>query len=388
MTAAVLVYRDRLTYLSERFILAQGEALARHQAHYVGVKREADVDMPAGRMTLLADGSLLDLPRLVAFKLADIVPPSFRQLRMLKPVLVHAHFGPDGVQAIALARAVDAPLIVSFHGFDATMDDRSLRAMPIRAMRQYPAKRHLLQRTAARFIAVSEFIRRKLVAQGFPEQRVVVHYVGVDTKLFAARGAAREQIVLFVGRVIEQKGIADFVRAIADLRLAGLKVRAVVVGDGPARLEAMRLSVNLNASIEFVGAQNQDTVRVWMQRSHVFCVPSRRMATGAEEGFGLVFAEAQAAGLPVVAYDSGGIPEAVAHRKTGLLATDGDWRTLAANLAEFLTDWGMHDSFSRAAEKRARELFDLRERTAALERTYDDVATEYRERFDLRRRAE
>jgi glycosyltransferase involved in cell wall biosynthesis len=110
-----------------------------------------------------------------------------------------------------------------------------------------------------------------------------------------------------------------------------------------------------------------------MKRSAVFCVPSRKMSTGAEEGFGLVFAEAQAAGLPVVSYANGGIPEAVAHGETGLLAADGDRRQLATNLAALLTDRPRQSAFSQAASTRARRLFNLPERTAELEKVYMDV---------------
>ena len=376
MTRDILVYRDRLTYLSERFILSQGEALTRYRARYVGVRRERAVEMPAERTTVLRDGSVLDLPRVVAFKVAGFVPAPFRRLRALRPHLVHAHFGPDGVRAIPLARAVSAPLVVSFHGFDATLNDDALRAMRIPAARQYPAKRALLQATASRFVAVSDFIRQKLIAQGFPGDRIVVRYVGVDTQAFAAGEKTRAPIVLFVGRLVEQKGVADFVRAIADIQRYGSAVRAVVVGDGPAAPDAARLAAQLNAQIDFVGSQSHQAVRERMQSSSIFCVPSRRMNNGAEEGFGLVFAEAQAAGLPVVTYANGGIPEAVADGETGLLARDGDWRQLATHLATFLGNDALRSAFGRAGEQRARKLFDLRMCTARLESTYDEVIAE------------
>lgn len=375
-----MVYRDRLTYLSERFILAQGEALRGYRAHYAGVRSEPAVKMPLDRLTLLSHGSFWELPRVVAFKVAGVVPRAFLRLRALDPALVHAHFGPDGVRAIPLARALSAPLVVSFHGFDATMHDEALRAMPMPSARQYPARRPLLQRSAACFIAVSEFVRQRLLAQGFPEGRVVVRYIGVDVDAFAPNGSERESIVLFVGRVVEQKGIDDFVRALAEIQRTGSAVRGVVVGDGPHAAAAAKLARDLHARIEFTGAQNQDAVRSWMRRSAVFCVPSRRMNTGAEEGFGLVFAEAQAAGLPVVSYSNGGIPEAVAHGETGLLCADGDWRQLAANLATLLEDAALRQSFGDAGRARTRRVFELRGCTAALESTYDDVVGEFRER--------
>jgi colanic acid/amylovoran biosynthesis glycosyltransferase len=372
----ILVYRDRLTFLSERFILAQGEALRRYRAHYVGIRCEPAVPMPRERTTLLCGGGLLDRPKEIAFKTAGIVPAPFRALHRQHPCLLHAHFGPDGVRASPLARKLRIPLVVSFHGFDATMHDEALRAMSIRSMRNYPRGRRALQATASRFIAVSEFVRRKLVGQGFPEERIKVHYIGVDTRAFAVSTVRREPIILFVGRLVEQKGITDFVRMMARLCRTGVQVRGVVVGNGPAKEGAAQLTRELSAPIEFVGAQAQSDVRSWMQRSLVFCGPSRRMQTGWEEGFGLVFAESQSTGLPVVSYATGGIGEAVADGETGFLARDGDWRQLAAHAARLVTDTELHGSFSRNAAARTRRLFDLHSQTATLESTYDDVVSE------------
>ncbi|NUQ19497.1 MAG: glycosyltransferase [Gemmatimonadaceae bacterium] len=372
----VLIYRDRLVYLSERFIVAQGEALRRYAPHYAGVRREPSVETPPTRTTLLCDGSILDLPRAFAFKTLGVLPDSFRRLAALRPELVHAHFGPDGVRAIPIARHVRAPLVVTFHGFDATMHDDALRATSSHAMRRFPQTRRRLFSSAARFIAVSQFVREKLLARGYPSEKIVVHPIGVDTTFFAGR-AERDRVVLFVARLVEQKGIADFVRVVGEVRHRHPDLRGVVIGDGPARQSAESLSRELGAGVEFLGSRGVDEVRDWMNRSLVFCVPSRRMTTGAEEGFGLVFAEAQAAGLPVVSYANGGIPEAVAAGETGLLAPDGDWQALAGHLLLVASDDVLRRKFSAAGSARARMYFDLAKQSSALEETYDAVVEEY-----------
>lgn len=378
MSRTVLIYRDRLVYLSERFIVAQGEALRRYSPHYAGVRREPAVATPPARTTLLCDGSAFDLPRAIGFKTLGLLPGAFRHLVALKPALVHAHFGPDGVRAIPIARGVGAPLLVTFHGFDATMHDDALRATSIHAMRRFPKTRRLLFSHAARFIAVSGFVRDKLLARGYPAGKIVVHPIGVDTTFFSPGPLERERIILFVARAIEQKGVTDFVRAVGDLRRGHADVRGVVIGDGPARASAESLSREIGADVEFLGARDASDVRDWMHRSLVFCVPSRRMATGAEEGFGLVFAEAQAAGLPVVSYANGGIPEAVADGETGLLAPDGDWRMLARHLTLLAEDEQIRRKFAARGAARARMHFDLVSRSSALEDTYDAVVQEHR----------
>lgn len=88
----------------------------------------------------------------------------------------------------------------------------------------------------------------------------------------------------------------------------------------------------------------------------------------------MVFAEAQAMGLPVVSYASGGIPEAVAHGETGLLAPEGDHEMLANHLLELFRNTEMWNSFSRDGRQRVERHFDLKRQTAALEQIYSEVS--------------
>ena len=95
----------------------------------------------------------------------------------------------------------------------------------------------------------------------------------------------------------------------------------VVIGDGPLRPDYEARAAALGVRCRFFGTQPTNVVREWMARAAVFCVPSVVAASGDTEGFGMVFIEAQAMGLPVVSTLSGGIPEAVKHGETGLLVT-------------------------------------------------------------------
>jgi glycosyltransferase involved in cell wall biosynthesis len=94
-------------------------------------------------------------------------------------------------------------------------------------------------------------------------------------------------------------------------------------------------------------------------------------ASGDAEGFGLVFVEAQACGVPVVSYRSGGVPEAVADGETGLLATERDIDGLADRLRTVLTDDDVWLRMSACGRRRTVEQFDLTRQTARLEDVYD-----------------
>jgi glycosyltransferase involved in cell wall biosynthesis len=110
-----------------------------------------------------------------------------------------------------------------------------------------------------------------------------------------------------------------------------------------------------------------------MNRAMVLSTPSVPAPDGTVEALPAVCAEAQAMGLPIAGFASGGIPEGVIHETTGLLTRAGDVEALAENIVRLLTDRALWMSMSRAAAIRARERFDLRRQTRALESMYDEA---------------
>src|SRR3546814_5951913 len=111
-------------------------------------------------------------------------------------------------------------------------------AVPRRAFlhRTYLRQRSRLQKEGALFIAVSGFIRDRLLEQGFPPERTIVHYIGVDTAAFRPPSTRpTENLALFTGRLSPEKGPDFFVRAMAAVQRAAPATRAVIVGDGPMR---------------------------------------------------------------------------------------------------------------------------------------------------------
>ena len=110
-----------------------------------------------------------------------------------------------------------------------------------------------------------------------------------------------------------------------------------------------------------------------MNRASLLCTPSVPAPDGTVEALPAVCAEAHAMGLPIAGFASGGIPEGVIHGTTGLLTREGDEEGLAAHIVQMLTDRALWTSMSRAAVVHARERFDLRRQTRALENMYDEA---------------
>jgi glycosyltransferase involved in cell wall biosynthesis len=295
-------------------------------------------------------------------------------MHSLQPALVHAHFGPDGLDALPFARRLGVPLVTTFHGYDATVQRAyALQSKSIQH-RRYARFMETLQEQGTVFIAVSKFIRRKLIESGYPVDKIHVHYIGVNTtELRCDPEIKRLRTVLFVGRLVENKGCSYLIRAMDRVQRSIPDAELVIIGDGPERRRLESLAKSHLRRFRFLGAQPPHLVRDWMQRSWVFCVPSVTIESGASEGFGLVFAEAQAIGLPVVSFRTGGIPEAVAHGETGLLAPERDLNALSDHLATLLTDLHSWERFSAAGQARVRRLFDIQQQTHILERIYSSI---------------
>ncbi len=373
----VVVFCDHLLYPSETFIRAQGQALRRFTPVYAGSRRVPGLDLPSKSTYTISRGDATGRAREVLFKLFGTAPNLVRRLRALDPVLMHAHFGPDGLRALPLAQRLGLPLIVTFHGSDATATNIRYGKAPY-GYRRYLAKKGTLQRGANLFIAVSEFIRKKLLDQHFPAEKVAVHYIGVDTKFFAPGRERNESIVLFVGRLVERKGASYLIRAMAEVQKAHPEAELVVIGDGPLRVNLEKQAKDSLRKYRFLGVQNPETVREWMSRASVFSAPSVKLRSGEEEAFGMVFAEAQAMHKPVAAFASGGIGEAIQHGETGFLAPERDWQTLAEYLSLLLNNPDLRHKFGVLGRQRVLRFFDLDKQTNMLEKHYERTIEAYR----------
>lgn len=372
----MLVYRDRLLPPSEQFIVNQAEHVPGFAPTYLGA-RVVDASLPRRAVSVFPSPTP-SRARLASFRFGHVPAGLVAELELAAPVLVHAHFGPDAVQAEPIARALRVPLVATFHGYDATLHDSALRANSL-VSRLYVRRRSALSRRGTLFIAVSEFVRRRLLAQGFPADRTLTHYIGVDTEQFCPPPErSTDPIVLFVGRLVEKKGCDYLLDAMAGVQAAVPGAQLVVIGDGPLRESLEKRARRHLRNSTFLGARSPMEVRHWLQRARVFCAPSVVAPSGDAEGFGLVYAEAQAVGLPVAAFRSGGVSEAVAHGETGLLANERDVDGLSRNILQLLTSEACWERMSTAARDRVVRHFDVRRQGERLAEVYHHALSEHR----------
>ncbi|MGY1438744.1 glycosyltransferase family 4 protein [Streptomyces reniochalinae] len=221
-----------------------------------------------------------------------------------------------------------------------------------------PGARHALARIAGNADVVTHLTadaRRRMAGALGPRARTARLVPGVDTALFRPAGpeerlrSRRElglgegPLVLSVSRLVPRKGQDVLLRALPLLRASVPGTTLVIVGSGPHERALRRLAGRLPATcrdaVVFAGAREHDALPPYYAAADVFAMPCRTRRLGLEsEGLGIVYLEAAAAGLPVLAGDSGGAPEAVEDGVSGYVVDGGDVRAVAGRLAGLLND--------------------------------------------------
>jgi glycosyltransferase involved in cell wall biosynthesis len=354
-------------------VRSQAEALQQFIPYYTGSLRVPGLSLPEERTLVLNQGGLLGKTSEVSYKLFGFAPAFLKRISKLNPALLHAHFGPNGTMALPLVQNLAVPLIVTFHGYDATVKDEYSRRLSY-SYRVYLRRKELLKHEGRLFIAVSEFIKNKLLDQGFPLDKIVVHYIGVDTEKFQPDPSVqRDPIVLFVGRLVEKKGCEYLIRAMSQVQAVLPDVELVIVGDGPLRSDLEGLAAKKLRRYRFLGGQPLHIVKSWMNKAQVLAAPSVTASTGDSEGLPTVLIEAQAMGLPVVSSFHAGIPELVIHEKTGFLVAERNWEGLAKYILLLLEDVNLRHCLTQAGQNRVQTLFNLQKQTHALEEIYKEM---------------
>lgn len=283
-------------------------------------------------------------------ELTDAYATAFRRARA---DAVLAEYGPVGVLVKDACRQLGVPLVVHFHGYDA-----SVREVLEEHRDSYPE----MFRVACAVVAVSRAMQERLIASGAPPEKVRYNPYGIDCGEFG--GAAPESappVFVAVGRFVEKKAPHLTLRAFAEVRRAHPSARLRMVGEGPLleSCRALAAELGLGGAVEFLGAQSHGRVREEMRAARCFVQHSVEAPNGDCEGTPLGILEAGASGLPVVSTRHAGILDAVVEGETGLLVEEGDVGGMAEGMARLAADAALAGRMGRAARKHIAENFSV-----------------------------
>ncbi len=359
------IFRSPIFNASEGFIQTQAAALTRYRPLIVGLEDKGNVIPELDGRTLLPAG----IAERFAFRLGHVATMANR-LRPHDPVLIHSHFATDGLLALPLARALGLPLVTTLHGHDVNRSRRAMLLSGRLSWQLYALFRRRLTERGELFLPVSDALRRRALALGYPPGRTLTHYLGIDLQRFES-GEPEPGLVLHVGRLVEKKGTAMLLDAVARRPEA----RLAIVGDGPLRgaLERRAAELGLAERVRFLGALPPADVAAWMRRAWLLAAPSVTAKDGDAEGLPTVIVEAAASSLPTVGTHHAGIPEAIAEGESGFLVVEHDPAALAERIATLLASAELRGRMGAAARELAERRFDSRRQAARLENLYDGV---------------
>jgi glycosyltransferase involved in cell wall biosynthesis len=285
---------------------------------------------------------------LLPFFLFGMVLTLRKALQQFQPDIVHAHWWlPAGVAArIAIATTSREPkLAITCHGSDYfVLGERFARL-----------RRWLFSRSDA-IAMVSPAMREHAIARGLAGKKMHVAPMGVDLRnRFVPNDNTDRHGVIYVGRLIEGKGVDDLLEAWAqtsqDVRSQGLSI----IGDGSYRDSLLGLSKSLGIenSVTFPGPISHDELPTHFQQAALLVFPSAR-----QEGLGLVAIEAMGCECPVLTSDVGSLEDVVIEGKTGFVYPMGNVTALAQRLDELVPAGEIRAQIAARAGETVRSRFD------------------------------
>ncbi|MEA3043903.1 MAG: colanic acid/amylovoran biosynthesis glycosyltransferase [Sphingomonadales bacterium] len=366
----VAIFRSPIFNASETFIQTHATSLRRFQPLIIGIEHKGEVQSSLRDRVIVPDSARERL----RFRLLGPPRALVDRIRAHAPAVLHAHFGPDGLIALPLARLLGIPLVTTLHGYEVGRSRLCLLTSGRLSWTRYTLRGRKLMAGGDLFVAVSEALRRRAIDRGYPPERTITHYNGVDLRRFELPNARpRPGLILHVCRLVEKKGTSLLIRAFAQVRAARPEARLMIVGDGPLRatLEQQAAEMGQRDCVAFLGHRDQQEVARRMGRAWLLAAPSITASDGDAEGLPTTVVEAAAASLPVVASDHSGTPEAVADGRSGFIVPEGDADALARRMLDLLGSPRLRTSMAAASRALAEDRFDALRQTNLLEGHYE-----------------
>lgn len=285
-------------------------------------------------------------PRMLGHR-ADVVVMNglaIREAYRFRPDVVFSSHIVCAPAATAISRLLNVPTVLYVHGKEVGAS---------------PGLARFAVRNSSAVIAVSRYTRALALAASAEESKVHVIPPGVDWTEPSGVQRRDTATVLTVARLEDRyKGHDTMIRALPLIRARVPHVEWVVIGDGQLRGEIVDLAEanGVAGSVVMLGSVGDAERNAWLDRAHVFAMPSRLPSgQAAGEGFGIVYLEAGVHGLPVVAGNVGGAVDAVVDRETGFLIDPTRNVAIADAITELLLDRELAIRMGQNGQRRARE---------------------------------
>lgn len=376
----VLIYRSSLLQKSETFILNQSKEFINYEYEFLCTKRNFDgIDLSnyAVNVVNLKNKSIFHklyrmLENIFLIENIDFT----KKIAEINPDIVHAHFGVDALRIFPSIKKMNIPMVVTLHGYDVMTNAVEWRSgrMGLSNINYINNILKMAKYSKIKFICVSKALQVEAIRLGIPKEKTTVVYTGVevDDNLIIEKNKLTKDI-LFVGRLVEKKGVPVLLRACKILNKSNINYNLNIIGTGPDIDDIKNIASNLGVNVCFLGEMKFSDVDFFMRRASVFCLPSIKSRNGDAEGFGMVLLEAQARGVPVVSSALGGAKEGIIDKITGYSFPEGDHETLAKYLKIILLDREGSFKMGEAAFNFVKNNFDVKKCSQNVEKIYSEM---------------
>lgn len=242
-----------------------------------------------------------------------------------------AEYGTTAAAITAACKRAKVPLVIHFHGFDASRQS---------VIESYKAAYDEMFAYASSVVVVSNDMRVRLIKLGCPPEKLVINPYGPNDAFVGVQPVLDSNQIVAVGRLVEKKRPDLLILAFNRVLASNRDLHLIVVGDGPMRSTCEELvdSLGIRDSVSLIGAATSEEIRDYMAESFLFAQHSVVASDGDSEGTPVAIMEASASGLPVVATRHAGIPDVILDGETGLLVDELDVEGMAAAIVALADD--------------------------------------------------
>jgi len=287
----------------------------------------------------------------------------------------HSYYKAPDVLGPAAARRMRVPYVL-FQGIFSTKRRRDLQTLPgfLLNRRTLLAARHVFTNKTIDFHNLKRLIPEERITYVAPGLRPAefTFNPGARAQLRREWGAGDDPVVLSVAmfrRGVKTEGLGWVIRTCGELLRRGRRFSLIIVGDGKEREGLKKLAEAApRGRVRFAGQVPRPELFRYYSAADLFVFP------GIQESLGMVYLEAQSCGLPVVAFDNAGTPDAIQNGRTGLLVTLGDGPRFAEAIDRLVMDPDLRRQWGENAKAYAREFHDLDTNYGQMESRLQQIA--------------
>jgi glycosyltransferase involved in cell wall biosynthesis len=325
----IAIFSPSQNAYSETFIQAHKNYLKGKVFYYYG-KDIINLEKGNKRINIL---------KKLIFKLKSILKnstPYYNNQILLESLKLNAidvilvEYGNYAHRTINLFKKSKLPIVVHFHGYDASVYEEIKRADNYKSVFAY----------AKKIVVVSRVMEQKLISMGCPSDKIVYNVYGARPEFYNVNPSLKKNQFLSVGRFVDKKAPYYTILAFKNIVKHYPQAKLLLAGDGSLKecCENLVRYFNLSNNIQFLGVISAEEYQVLLSESLAFVQHSITTSDGDMEGTPLSVLEASLAGLPVISTYHAGIQDVIIHGKTGLLSKEHDVDSMANHLLMLLKD--------------------------------------------------